>query len=572
MKAYQIVHDMPGRMRIRYGKYTFSKTAAIGLSYELERWKMVNKVEANDITGSILFIYDKNRRRELLALIRQFEIEKFDVTPYLATIKEYNSYEITQKEVSQNYTSKFIKLLLRRYSIRWFLPTPIQYLSSIVLAVKYFKKGLASLGKGHIDVPVLDATSIAVSMLNRQFKTAGDIMFLLSVSQLLEDYTRKKTTLQLKESLSLHLDKVWILENESEIEIPSDTLKRGDIVIVHMGTMIPVDGEITDGQALINESSFTGEPLSKAVGKDDTVFAGTIVEEGKIYVKVRNLQKESRINKIVDMIDVNETLKAGVQSRAEHLADSIVPFSFFGFFGLLLWTRSLTRATSILLVDYSCAIKLTTSISIISAMQEAGKHSIMVKGGKYLEAMAQADTIVFDKTGTLTNATPFVQEVTPLDDYSRDEVLRIAACLEEHFPHRNRVSCQGLSQWGSKYLGDQGYSAIEIIRYYYGNDMYINAAQAISGVPSSWPGYDLTIGASGPKVRQIQEQLNRIAQNYPAIPKTSADGIFGPQTAAQVRAFQRIFNLPATGIVDYPTWYQISNIYVAVSRIAEPGT
>ena len=398
MKAYQIVHDMPGRMRIRYGKYTFSKTAAIGLSYELERWKMVNKVEANDITGSILFIYDKNRRRELLALIRQFEIEKFDVTPYLATIKEYNSYEITQKEVSQNYTSK---LLLRRYSIRWFLPTPIQYLSSIVLAVKYFKKGLASLGKGHIDVPVLDATSIAVSMLNRQFKTAGDIMFLLSVSQLLEDYTRKKTTLQLKESLSLHLDKVWILENESEIEIPSDTLKRGDIVIVHMGTMIPVDGEITDGQALINESSFTGEPLSKAVGKDDTVFAGTIVEEGKIYVKVRNLQKESRINKI----------------------------------GLLLWTRSLTRATSILLVDYSCAIKLTTSISIISAMQEAGKHSIMVKGGKYLEAMAQADTIVFDKTGTLTNATPFVQEVTPLDDYSRDEVLRIAACLEEHFPH-----------------------------------------------------------------------------------------------------------------------------------------
>lgn len=435
MKAYQIVHDMPGRMRIRYSKYTFSKTAAIGLSYELERWKMVSKIEANDVTGSILFIYDKDRRKELLALIQQFEIEKFDVTPYLATIKEYNSYAITQKEVSQNYTFKFIKLLFRRYSIRWFLPTPIQHLSSIILAVKYFKKGLSSLGKGHIDVPVLDATSIAVSMLNKQFKTAGDIMFLLSVSQLLEDYTRKKTTLQLKESLSLHLDKVWVLENELEIEIPSDTLKRGDIVIVHMGTMIPVDGEIIDGQALINESSFTGEPLSKAVGKDDTVFAGTVVEEGKIYVKVRNLQKESRINKIVDMIDVNETLKAGVQSRAEHLADSIVPFSFLGFFGLLLWTRSLTRATSILLVDYSCAIKLTTSISIISAMQEAGKHSIMVKGGKYLEAMAQADTIVFDKTGTLTNATPFVQEVTPLDDYSRDEVLRIAACLEEHFPH-----------------------------------------------------------------------------------------------------------------------------------------
>ena len=199
--------------------------------------------------------------------------------------------------------------------------------------------------------------------------------------------------------------------------------------------MVPVDGEVVNGEAMINESSFTGEPLSKMVKQGSSVFAGTVVEEGRIYIKVRNLQLESRINKIVDMIDTNESLKAGIQSGAEHLADAIVPYSFVAFFGLLLATRNLTRASSVLLVDYSCAIKLSTSISIISAMQEAGRHSVMVKGGKYLEAMDQADTIVFDKTGNLTNAQPFVQKVTPIGNYTRDEVLRIAACLEEHFPH-----------------------------------------------------------------------------------------------------------------------------------------
>lgn len=433
MLTYQIVHDIPGRMRIRYGRYAFSKNIEPSLCNELKKWQMVFQIEVNHITGSILFIYDKQRRDDLLQLVEQLSIDEF--TPVIPLTENDKSYELMQKNIKDHYIKNFSILLFKRYFVKWLLPLPFQRISCFIMACQYFKKGLHSLKKGKINVPVLDATSIGVSMINGQFNTAGNIMFLLSISELLEDYTKKKTTLQLKESLSYHLNKVWILENETELEIPMPQLKKGDIVIIQTGAMIPIDGEITSGEAMVNESSFTGEPLSKHVKEHDTVFAGTIVEEGKIYVKVRNLQQESRISKIVDMIDTNESLKASIQANAEHLADSIVPFSLMGFLTMLLLTRSLTRATSILMVDYSCAIKLSTSISIISAMQEASKHSIMVKGGKYLEAMANANTIVFDKTGTLTHATPSVQEVIPLQNYSRDEVLSIAACLEEHFPH-----------------------------------------------------------------------------------------------------------------------------------------
>lgn len=265
------------------------------------------------------------------------------------------------------------------------------------------KEALDSLVHKRIDVPVLDATSISVSLLSGQWGTARNIMFLLNISSLLEYYTKKTKSLQLKKTLSVNIDKVWVFEEGKEKQIPTTHLQKEDIVVVQTGSMVPVDGE-----AMINESSFIGEPLSKMVKQGCSVFAGTVVEEGKIYIKVRNLQLESRINKNVDMIDTNESLKAGIQSGAEHLADAIVPYSFVAFFGLLLDTRNLIRASSVLLVDNSCAIKLSTSISVIIAMQEAGRHSVMVKGYKYLEAMDQADTIVFDKTGTLTNAQPFV--------------------------------------------------------------------------------------------------------------------------------------------------------------------
>ena len=297
------------------------------------------------------------------------------------------------------------------------------------------KEVLDSLVHKRIDVLVLDATSISVSLLSGQWGTARNIMFLLNISSLLEYYTKKTKSLQLKETLSVNIDKVWVFEEGKEKQIPTTHLQKEDIVVVQTGSMVPVDGKVVNSETMINESSFIGEPLSKMVKQGSSVFAGTVVEEGKIYIKVRNLQLESRINKNVDMIDTKESLKAGIQSGAEHLADAIVPYSFVAFFGLLLDTRNLIRASSVLLVDYSCAIKLSTSISVIIAMQEAGRHSVMVKGYKYLEAMDQADTIVYDKTGTLTNAQPFVQKVTPVENYTREEVLRIAACLEEHFPY-----------------------------------------------------------------------------------------------------------------------------------------
>ena len=280
---------------------------------------------------------------------------------------------------------------------------------TIYKSIQFIREGFNSLLQCKINVPLLDATSIGVSLIQKNYTIAGNIMMLLNISDLLEDYTRKKTKLELSNSLSIQFDKVWILEDGVEQEIAMSKLQKGDVVISKMG--------------------------SKHVKKNDTVFAGTLVEEGKRFIRVRNLQDESHISNIVKMIDTNESLKASIQAKAEYLADSIVPFSFLGFFGVLALTRNVTRATSELMVDYSCAIRLSTSIAVISAMLEASKRNVLVKGGKYLEAIKDADVIVFDKTGTLTNANPTVKKVVPLNGYTRDEVLRIVACLEEHFPH-----------------------------------------------------------------------------------------------------------------------------------------
>ena len=393
MLEYRIVHDIPGRMRIRYGRYRFSRNKALALHFALCKWDMVESADVNERTGSILFTYSVDQRDALIDKINSLDIPHFDDTLYEKLIKE-NKYLIDHRDINDQYIGKFTRIIAKRYVSKWFLPLPIRNILTIYHTIQYVKEGFDSLVHKRIDVPVLDATSISVSLLSGQWGTARNIMFLLNISSLLEDYTKKTTSLQLKETLSVNIDKVWVLEEGKEKQIPTTHLQKEDIVVVQTGSMVPVDGEVVNGEAMVNESSFTGEPLSKMVKQGSSVFAGTVVEEGKIYIKVRNLQLESRINKIVDMIDTNESL-----------------------------------------VDYSCAIKLSTSISIISAMQEAGRHSVMVKGGKYLEAMDQADTIVFDKTGTLTNSQPFVQKVTPIGNYTRDEVLRIAACLEEHFPH-----------------------------------------------------------------------------------------------------------------------------------------
>lgn len=398
MLEYRIVHDIPGRMRIRYGSYRFSRNKALALHFALCKWDMVESADVNERTGSILFTYSVDQRDALIDKINSLDIPHFDDAPYEKIIKE-NKYLIDHRDINDQYIGKFTGIIARRYASKWFLPLPIRNVSTIYHTIQYVKEVLDSLVHKRIDVLVLDATSISVSLLSGQWGTARNIMFLLNISSLLEYYTKKTKSLQLKETLSVNIDKVWVFEEGKEKQIPTTHLQKEDIVVLQTGSMVLVNGE-----AMINESSFIGEPLSKMVKQGSSVFAGTVVEEGKIYIKVRNLQLESRINKNVDMIDTNESLKAGIQSGAEHLADAIVPYSFVAFFGLLLATRNLIRASSVLLVDNSCAIKLSTSISVISAMQEAGRHSVMVKGGKYLEAMDQADTIVFDKTGTLTNA------------------------------------------------------------------------------------------------------------------------------------------------------------------------
>lgn len=433
MSSFTIAHDIPGRMRIRYGKNVFSSVQGEVLKKDLYAWPMMEEVEVNSVTGSVLMLYDKTQKALLLDKLRDLDIQYLQNADISSIVVHSQSPEAIA--MNREYMNRFLKIIGKRYFIKWFLPMGFGNAITIYKSIHFIKEGLDSLFQCKVNVPLLDATSIGVSLIQKNYTIAGNIMMLLNISDLLEDYTRKKTKLELSQSLSIQFDKVWILEDGVEQEIAMSKLQKGDVVISQMGSMIPIDGEVVDGEAMINESSFTGEPLSKHVKKNDTVFAGTLVEEGKLFIRVRNLQDESRISNIVKMIDTNESLKASIQAKAEHLADSIVPFSFLGFFGVLALTRNVTRATSVLMVDYSCAIRLSTSIAVISAMLEASKRNVLVKGGKYLEAIKDADVIVFDKTGTLTNANPTVKKVVPLNGYTRDEVLRIAACLEEHFPH-----------------------------------------------------------------------------------------------------------------------------------------
>ena len=325
--------------------------------------------------------------------------------------------------------------MAKRYLQKALLPAPIANAVILFKGIRYAWRAVKTLLEGHLNVDVLDGASVSACLLQRNFKTAGTIMFMLSISALLEDYTRAKTKAALTDSLAVKTDKVWLVQDGTEVLIPMAELQVGDVICVRTGSVIPVDGTVTSGEANINEASMTGEPLSVRKAKGSTVFAGTVVDEGSIHVQVRALSGNTKIQKIIELIDNSENLKAGVQSRAENLADRIVPFSFLGFGLTLLLTRNITKAVSILMVDYSRAIKLSTPISVISAIREAADHDITVKGGKYLEAFAEADSVVFDKTGTLTNAEPVLERAISFSDYSEDEILRIAACIEEHFPH-----------------------------------------------------------------------------------------------------------------------------------------
>lgn len=422
---FKIVYDKPGRIRFRCGGYAFDKTLE-GSVYELViANSFVQSAEVHFENGGILVYYRKGHRTDIIRLISKINPKA------LKPVKCETGIE----QIDTDFKSEIVKLLVKRFVSKAILPAFVGKLIAVVKGLKYIWRAVDTLGQGHLNVDVLDGASIAACLVQKNYKTARTIMFMLSISSLLEKYTRAKTKAALTDSLAVKTDKVWLANGDTDVLIPMSELKAGDCIRIRTGSVIPVDGEVTNGEANVNESSMTGEPLSVMKSEGATVFAGTVVDEGSITVCVRALSGNTKIQKIIQLIDNSENLKAGVQSRAEHLADSIVPFSFLGFALTLLLTRNITKAVSILMVDYSCAIKLSTPISVISAIREAADHDITVKGGKYLEEFALADSIVFDKTGTLTNAEPVLEKVIPFGSYTEEEVLKIAACLEEHFPH-----------------------------------------------------------------------------------------------------------------------------------------
>ena len=425
---YRIAYDEPGRLRVRFGPDAFTQEQGYGIAALLLGRPGVREAVTCALNGSVLVCYEGEGRAEALAVLRGLRRDALPV----GTAADDDQL----RQVDSQFLGRLLSMAARHFLKKWFLPFPVRCAVTLWNAAGYWREGLRSLGGGRLDVAVLDAASIAGAIARREWSTAGSVMFLLGLSALLEDYTRKRTQTTLTQSLAIHVDTVWrVAEDGSEESIPMGRLTLGERIRVRSGALIPVDGTVTDGDAMVNEASMTGEPLPVHKRQGSTVYAGTVLEEGSLVIQAAALAGESRIQQIVGLIENSEALKAGAQSQAERLADAIVPFSFAGALAVGLLTRNVTRALSVLMVDYSCAIKLSTPISIISAMREASARRIMVKGGKYLEAFAEADTIVFDKTGTLTAACPRVEEVLDFTGRGEDELLRCAACIEEHFPH-----------------------------------------------------------------------------------------------------------------------------------------
>ena len=370
----------------------------------------------------------EGERAAVIRMIQLFHYEEVELPTGLL--------ESSGRALNNEYQEKLISKVIYHFGRKWLLPAPIRAIYTTVVSVKYIWKGIQTLAQGKIEVPVLDATAIGVSMLRGDYGTAGSVMFLLGVGELLEEWTHKKSVGDLARSMSLNVGKVWLKKDGQEILVPSEKIVAGDEIVVHMGNLIPFDGEVSNGEGMVNQASLTGEsvPVRRTLGS--VVYAGTVLEEGELTILVKQTGGSSRYEKITAMIEESEKLKSGLESKAEHLADRLVPYSLGGTALTYLLTRNATKALSILMVDFSCALKLAMPISVLSAIREANQHKITVKGGKFLEAVAEADTIVFDKTGTLTKAQPTVAEVVSFSETkSPDELLRIAACLEEHFPH-----------------------------------------------------------------------------------------------------------------------------------------
>lgn len=423
---FKIEHEIRGRVRLHICQKRMTCRQADQLEYFLTKLNGVISVKVVERNQDVVICYSDNRE-EMLRAIQRFSYEKAEAP---------ESYlQNSGREMNGEYWEKMVNHVVLHYGKKIFLPLPVRTFLTTLKSVKYIWKGVRTLAKCRIEVPVLDATAIGVSMLRGDFSTASSVMFLLGFGEILEDWTHKKSVDDLARSISLNVSKVWLITEDSEVQVGTDEIKPGDRVRIHMGTVIPFDGIVTEGEAMVNEASLTGESMPVAKHESSYVYAGTVMEEGELTIRVKETSGSTKFEKIVTMIEETEKLKSAVESKAEHLADRLVPYTLAGTALTYALTRNVTKALSILMVDFSCALKLAMPISVLAAIREANAHHITVKGGKFLEAVAEADTIVFDKTGTLTKAQPTVVDVVSFNGDSKENLLRLAACMEEHFPH-----------------------------------------------------------------------------------------------------------------------------------------
>lgn len=423
---FQIKHEIKGRIRIHVIQKRMTFAQADTLQYYLTGYDFIQNVKIQERTCDATIRFQGDRE-DVIHALRRFSYERIEVPE--------DFIKNSGREMNRFYWDKLMDQVILHYGTKIFLPMSVRAGIATVKSVKYIWEGLCTLARGRIEVPVLDGTAVGVSVFRGDYATASSVMFLLGIGEILEEWTHKKSVGDLARSMSLNISKVWVLRDGREELKEVTSVQTGDQVVIHMGNVIPFDGDVVGGEAMVNQASLTGEsnPVRKAEG--GYAYAGTVVEEGEITIRAREVNGSSKYEKIMTMIEESEKLKSSLEGKAAHLADRLVPYTFAGTGLVWLLTRNTTKALSVLMVDFSCALKLAMPLTVLSAIREASTYDITVKGGKFLEAMAEADTIVFDKTGTLTKAQPTVVDVISFNGQSSDELLRIAACLEEHFPH-----------------------------------------------------------------------------------------------------------------------------------------
>lgn len=421
-----IKHEIPGRIRIHIEQKQMSYQEADTLLYYLNTLEYVTQAKVYRRAADACVCFS-GKRELLIQALRKFRYTSVKVPDEVL--------ENSGRQLNDTYQEKLMGQVFFHYARKILLPYPVRKAVVLWKAVHYLKEGWKSFARKKLEVAVLDASAIGISVLRGDFKTAASIMFLLGVGGTLEEWTHKKSVGDLARSMSLNVSKVWLKSGEQEVLVDSGKITEGDTIIVHMGTVIPFDGIVSEGEGLVNQSSLTGEPLPTLKTAGGYVYAGSVLEEGELTFTVKKAGGSSRYEKIVGMIEESEKLKSSLEGKAERLADQLVPITFAGTALTWLFTRNVTKALAVLMVDFSCALKLTMPIAVLSAIRQAGSYGITVKGGKFLESVAEAETIVLDKTGTLTEAKPVVKMVVSFCETSENELLRIAACLEEHFPH-----------------------------------------------------------------------------------------------------------------------------------------